>query len=270
MMNYTHPIKKMVRVPAYTDTEPGLQALFAAIRRRNERKDLFNGDFLPNENKGEYLDSIKDELRQRSRSFKYQIYEIGKLLCEAKKHLAHGEFKPWIAENFEQGYRTAHNCMKVYLACMGHPEVVTYFNPSCLYLIAKPSFPEDLRESLFDGAKGPVDVDKKELVQLAMEYKNGEVSINDDKVQNILKQQRDSTLWEKYIFELMALNKLIDDRLKRIESLSNIPDVADPMIKDGEDGWEERTDQAYMIVQKIENFQAEINTLIQELGEKCN
>lgn len=267
-MNYTFPIIKTQRVLDHRPTEPAMRNLFKAIRMREEREKSFNVHLLTAENKEEYLDSIAEELKARSQTFKYNIFEIGKLLYEVKKNLPHGEFQPWVEKNFELGYRTAHHCMSVFLVCMGHPEVIQYFNASCLYLIAKPSFPGGLREALFDGAKGPVDVSKKELIQVALKYKNGEVSTNDEEVQNLLKKQRDITVWEKYKIELMALVELVDNRLERMERLFKFYPPTNPLIEcDQEDFTKE--DMESDIKSKIKNFKVEINMLLRQLEEKC-
>lgn len=258
---YTFQTKEFEKVPGHRPTEPGLQANFEAIRERDFREETQHSD-------DEYLESIKNELQQRSRSFKFQIYEIGKLLYEAKQQLPHGEFKPWVESNFEHGYRTAHNCMKVYLACMGNPEVVEYFNPSCLYIISKPSFPDDLREALFDNVKGPAEVDKKELIELSMKYKNGEISTEDEEVQRVLKTQRDKSIWEKYKIELEALEMLVNQRAEKIENVSKI-NPNNPLIDDNEQesGEEEVSAQ---LEDTLNSIRAQIRTLIDALEEKMN
>jgi len=177
------------KVPGHKTTEPSLQHLFEAKRLKDEREKSLHSNFLEEINKEECLDSIKEELKARSQGFKFQIYEMGKLLCEARKILPHGQFIPWINENFEFCYRTAFNFMKVYRVCMRHPEVVKYFNPSCLYVITKPDFPQDLRQALFNGVKGYVDIKEKDLVELALNYKNGKIKTTDKEVQDILKKQ---------------------------------------------------------------------------------
>ena len=193
-----------------------LDALIQAKNLKEKRETSFNGNVLPTESTKEYLDSIGNELILRTKSLKIQIYEVGKLLYEAKKQSPHGKFRPWLDEYFEFSYKTAANFMKVYQVCMGHPEIVEYFSPSCLYVLCNQSFPEDLREALFNGVKGQVDVNKKELVTLALKYKNNEISINDKEIQDLLKKERDSSLWEKYKKELKALKQVIHNSLEKI------------------------------------------------------
>ncbi len=218
---YTYQATNLQRIIEYKSTEPALASTFEAKRERDSRQEIFDSSFKINQGKEDYLESIKKELRHRSRAFKFQIFEIGKLVYEAKKNLPHGEFKPWIEENFDHGYRTAYNCMTVFLTCMGHPEIVEYFNPSCLYLIAKPSFPDDLRTALLDGVKGPVDIKKKDLIQLSMRIKNNEISVEDKEVQALLVKDRSSTILDRCEIELKSMGKIITQRQERIRSILN-------------------------------------------------
>ena len=266
---YTYETVERVKVPGHKTTEPALQHLFEAKKLKDEREKSLHSNFLKEINKEEHLDSITEELKARSQGFKFQIYEMGKLLCEARKILPHGQFQPWLDDNFEFCYRTAANFMKVYQVCMGHPEVVKYFNPSCLYVITKPSFPKDLRAALFNGAKGPVDIKEKDLVQIAIKYKNGQIKTKDQEVQNLLKKQRDISLWEKYKIELEALKILIADRLKRIEKLSTIHSVNPLIEKDTDEELFNRFEEEYKITSQIKSCIAKINLLIKEVDEKC-
>ena len=42
------------------------------------------------------------------------VYEIGRLLCEAKERVPHGEWGTWLAENVEYSDSTAQNLMRIY------------------------------------------------------------------------------------------------------------------------------------------------------------
>jgi len=269
-MSYTLRTIDYVKVPGHKTTEPSIQELFEAKKIKDEREKTFKNDTEKITNIDEYLYSIEEELQVRSRAFKYHIFEIGKLLCELKRILPHGKFQIWIDNNFEYCRKTAHNFMKVYRACMGHPEVVQYFNPSCLYVIASPDFPADFRQALFSGVKGPVDIKKKDIVKIAIQFKNGEVKTTDKEVQDLLKKQRDISIREKYKIELKALNQLLIDRLEKIEKLLMI-NSSNPLIEKYTD--EEvitRDETHYEITNKIKDFIAQIDTMIKELDEKCN
>lgn len=266
---YTSKTLDITKVPGHGTEELGIQKLSEAIRLRDEREISFNGYSLTGDKREEYLDSIKEELNARCKGLKHQIFEIGKLLFVVKKILPHGEFKPWINDNFEFCYETALNYRKVYIACMGHPEIVKYFKPACLYVISKPDFPGGLREALFEGVKGPVDIKKKDLVQLALKFKKGELKITDKEVQDLLIRQRDISLWEEYKIELKTLNQLISKRLERIVKLSRIQTV-NPLIKTDTDEEEQiREEQQNKIIEQVEKFIEETDTMIKDLDEKC-
>jgi hypothetical protein len=55
------------------------------------------------------LDRIVARLRAALRRETKNVIEIGKLLIESREHLEHGEWQPWLAENFDLSLRTAQN-----------------------------------------------------------------------------------------------------------------------------------------------------------------
>jgi hypothetical protein len=211
-------------VPGHRSTDLAFDSLFKAKRIRDQREKSMNP-----QGPG-YIDSIREELSLRGKALKYQLYEIGRLLWEVKRLIPHGEFKPWVEEYFEHSYRTALNCTRVYRACMGRPELVEYFQPSCLYIIAAPNFPPDLREALLKNAKGPVDVSKAKLVEVTLKYKRDEIGIEDPEVQSLLHESIELDLQARLLIELRALRSLVKDRLRRINDLSS-RQIAQPLLE---------------------------------------
>jgi hypothetical protein len=55
------------------------------------------------------LDRLTAQIRTALRRNTKNIIEIGKLLIESREHLDHGEWQPWLAENFDLSYDTALN-----------------------------------------------------------------------------------------------------------------------------------------------------------------
>ena len=55
------------------------------------------------------LDQIATQLHTILRRETTDVVLAGKLLIESRKHLKHGEWQPWLAENFDLSYRTAVN-----------------------------------------------------------------------------------------------------------------------------------------------------------------
>jgi len=267
-MMHTSKTLDITKVTGHRTEHLYIQKLNEAIGFRDEREKSFKRN-LSTEEREKYLDSLKEELNTSCNRLKHQIFEIGKLLFLVKKNLPHGEFKPWINDNFEFCYETALNYMKVYTVCIGNPEIVEYFKPSSLYVISNPKFPEGLREALFKGVKGPVDIKKKDLVALALKFKKGELQITDKEIQDLLIRQRDISLWEEYNIELKALNQLISKRLGRIVELSRIQRT-NPLIKNDTDEQEQiREEEQNKIIEQVENIIEKIDTTINELDKKC-
>jgi hypothetical protein len=98
------------------------------------------------------LNRIGNEIHSRLKISQNEIFNIGELLFSAKKICRQNQigFKEWIKKNFEMSYETANNFMNVYKQCLGMREVAEKMPPSILYRISKPSFPDELREYLYD------------------------------------------------------------------------------------------------------------------------
>lgn len=264
---YSYPMVKFEKVINNVTTEPTLQATFDAKREKERRLHEVSRESNSIGNNQEYLESLSMVLKYRSRALKHQLFEIGRLLYEAKKNLSHGEFKPWIESNFQQGYRTATNCMNVYLACFGNPSVVEFFNPSCLYIIAKPSFPIDLREALFDGVKGPVDLQVKEIVEIGQKFKKGILTLESDEIQSLLVRQEKLSIWKRCYDELAMLENCIK---KRFDIIQGIPKnhMVNPLLNDNYSG--ERTDKEFnRMNEELIDMVDKISQMKERIGEKC-
>ena len=81
------------KVLGFKTTEPALQQLFEAKRLKDEREKSFKNDAEKRANIEDYVNSIEVGLKVRSKAFRYHIFEIGKLLCELKRILPHGNFQ---------------------------------------------------------------------------------------------------------------------------------------------------------------------------------
>ena len=267
--DYVFKTTKFVKVPDHRSTEPALNDLFQACYKRNEREEKFNPDNLQGIEREDYLQSLIDELRIRCRAFISNIFEMGRLLQEAKKIIPYGDFKNWIETNFEQGYRTAVNCMRVYEACIGCPEIVPYFQSSCLYIICRPSFDESLRTALFANVKGPVAANKKDIVETVLKYKSGEIKTEDEAVQHILQSNRALDIKDRYRIELQALYKIMIERLGRIIAIRT-RHSASPLINSNGNSSDEEMEFAFETEERIERFMEKLNHVIKHLEKDLN
>jgi len=88
------------------------------------------------------LDRLAGQLRTALRHGTKNVIEIGKILIEIRdKHLEHGEWRAWLAENFDLSYRTALRYADAaeYVDRKGKSDTVADFanlSPSVLYWLA--------------------------------------------------------------------------------------------------------------------------------------
>lgn len=218
--DYQYLGQEFERVNRYKETEPAICRLFRAKRIRQEREADYDRTRL-GDRKDSYLESVKEEIQERALALKFQVYEIGRLLLDAKNLLNHGEFRHWLQDqgNFPLSWKTAHNCMNVYKTCLGHPDLVERFPVSALYVICRPSFPQALRQQLFDNVVGICDWNQKELLQTAMKYKAGEIELDGPEVRGLLLRQKKQKISNRAKVELDNVLAFLRRRSQKIEAL---------------------------------------------------
>lgn len=128
------------------------------------------------------------------------VMEMGKILCETKEKLPHGEWEEWLGDNrvgFQR--RTASKYMKIYkeLGEMGH--AVTHLNEVSLRkLYELASAPEETREDIINNS-----TNAKELEENIKKYQ--EENKKTKELEKQLKEQKD-----KHEKEIRILEKEID------------------------------------------------------------
>src|SRR6516165_1460407 len=96
-----------------------------------------------------------DAIRKLGKRVVGDIIEIGRRLTECKNIVGHGNFGPWLDREFP-GWSddTAERFIRVASLANQIPQVAEYDIPvSGLYLLAKPSTPEEARDEIFECAK---------------------------------------------------------------------------------------------------------------------
>jgi hypothetical protein len=104
------------------------------------------------------LDQIAAQVRTALRSQTKNVIEIGKLLIESRKHLEHGEWQAWLAENFDLSYRTAVNYTNAaeYVARKFKSETVSHsanLSATVLYHLAAGHFDERVEAAILAAAR---------------------------------------------------------------------------------------------------------------------
>jgi hypothetical protein len=161
------------------------------------------------------LPLIIDEIRARAGNLKGQMFEIGKLLVEAKKLVRHGKFKKWIREHFEFSYPTANNFMNVYNNCLHLKWIAKSLDLSVLYQLASPKCPDDLREFFGEIGEGLKDISKPEIKSIIERFKEGEIDLESPEIKGLIKYDEDHSAYTGH-------KKLIDQLLHQLEELRDI------------------------------------------------
>jgi hypothetical protein len=250
-----------LKLPAIKNLEPAVIELLTAHRIRSERESTFEGPIIDEDDVPDYISSIWREISHRLKSMPYQAYEVGNLLYLLKKHLPHGKFDDWILKYLPISKSTATNFMRVYRCLLGHPEILEFFKQSVLYEICAPSFPPNFRRFIFENIDGPLDAKKAELLEIAIKWKNGEVTSKSPEVQRLLKKNRFESEAKKYIDELTSLEKVLKISAKKINGFNRINDPH-PFLSEDDN---EKDKKFYKIESMILGFIGQIGAVKQEI-----
>ncbi len=164
------------------------------------------------------LEALIEEVKLRIKITQNEIFQIGELLCIAKKKCSVEKisFQQLINDNFDFSYETANNFMNVYKNCFGIKGLVYKIPVSILYTISKPNFPEELRQFLFDegNLEKMTNGKLKKIIELYKEKGIEAVEPEIEKVNHITYTHRQSS----YTFDIIenALRTLEDLKKKLI------------------------------------------------------
>ena len=131
------------------------------------------------------IQKIEISIRRYLVSMKCRIYDIGKLLFEAKKILPHGQFQPWIEQTFggELPYSTAAAFKDVYDHFKDCPKMVRYIPVSLLLLIKQKGFSEEILKRIEDDPEGfakvVVAAGLERVKRACKELQQGEITVED-------------------------------------------------------------------------------------------
>ncbi|MFY9151098.1 MAG: hypothetical protein WAO52_03720 [Prolixibacteraceae bacterium] len=128
--------------------------------------DLFEGYSSNNKSK---LITIETEIQTRICNIKNDIYEIGRLLYDAKKLMLHGFYEAWIKKTFNDDlpYSTAYFYMRVYKVFRDNPKTVKYIPTKYLLMVTSKEFPEEIIKVLDEH---PENIDKDKLDSIKENY----------------------------------------------------------------------------------------------------
>ncbi len=99
----------------------------------------FDYDSLPS-SVAKFLRGQADRIRRQCAT---SVIQIGKALCEAKRHLSHGGFLRWVECEVGIPARTAQAYMRVANWASTKGATVAYLSPTALYLLSSEGIPEE-------------------------------------------------------------------------------------------------------------------------------
>src|SRR5262249_21776298 len=109
------------------------------------------------------LERIAARVHTALRSQTKNVIEIGKLLIESRKHLEHGEWQSWLAENFDLSYHTARNYVTAaeYVARRKlNGSIFGNLAPTVLYRLAEGDYSEQEEAEFLAQAKAGKRIDQ--------------------------------------------------------------------------------------------------------------
>jgi len=249
----TSPIDNPVADKAYSaalkkkETEPGIEALKEALNIRDKREKKHDrGDW--NDFAG-YLNSIKEEIGFRVFASKHQVFEIGRLIYEARTFVsnwcfgkskerqiqAKGYFSQWLDDNFPVSRQSVLNCVRVYKACLGFEENVKFFQASTLYLMSEPRFRKDVRQYLLENVNNTFKGKRAELLEIAAKLHSGEISYDGPEMRKMLRNNVEHTVATNIVREFAGIEKALVSHRKSLENRQS-RSVAEPLVPVKEGG----------------------------------
>lgn len=101
----------------------------------------------------EFLREKTGEIRELARTTIAGIVRLGGFLAEVRDRLLYGQFEAWLTAEFNWSRRTAYNLINVHEAFGRANFAQLTIDVSALYLLAAPSTPEPVRQSVIERAQ---------------------------------------------------------------------------------------------------------------------
>lgn len=127
------------------------------------------------------LESTAQHLKERAYRIRTliakSVIELGHELIAAKKEVAHGEFERWVVTQCGITIRTAQRAMKIVKWAGDNGDIVSFFAPNALPLLAASKIPSEVVQQAIQHAKKGLVLDAKRLRNIMQ--KSSRPSTND-------------------------------------------------------------------------------------------
>ncbi|MFP8489273.1 hypothetical protein ACKGJO_09220 [Gracilimonas sp. Q87] len=161
------------------------------------------------------LQCIAEQIRLRTKRTKSDIFTTGELLYKAKDICLRYKrgYKKWFnKQDIDFSYETGQNYVHVFEQCFSNKNIALQIPRSILYELSAPSFPEQLREFLFE--QGNFDEIKDgELKNLKKKYEDGGI----EAVQGDIKELNRTELVKRQVHSRLDLIKTHLNKLNKLK-----------------------------------------------------
>jgi Protein of unknown function (DUF3102) len=235
-MTATHVIgspEKGVALPGVAPKVEQTEQGDGALGNQNSRPPG-EGESLPVQGGFDY-GSLPAEIRSEAKSaadeikslMRHTIVDVGAALARIKERIPHGQWAKWLLAEFGLTQRSAQNYMAA-AGLVAKNETVSVLQPKTLYLLASPSIPEAIRQTVierFDAGEPMADRAIKEIIgkariELREVQRRAEEVARDatlsprarrSRAQRQAEREREEQEWErKRAYEDEATNKAAD------------------------------------------------------------
>ncbi|MEH2047741.1 hypothetical protein [Nostoc sp.] len=162
-----------------------------------------NSDFENKEEKQQRLAILAEDTRRRLKRSAMDIYCIGVNLLEAQKISGHGEFLPWLRQEFGMGKTSAYEFIHVARAFESRIPIIgnliNGITPTALYKLAAPSTSEAAIDEAINILKTGEVVDPKVVKNLIKKYKTPKTVKEQQQKASSVSQQRDTNQVEALV-----------------------------------------------------------------------
>lgn len=162
-----------------------------------------NSDFESQEEKQQRLAILAEDTRRRLKRSAMDIYCIGVNLLEAQKITEHGEFLPWLRQEFGMGKTSAYEFIHVARAFESKIPIIgnliNGITPTALYKLAAPSTSEAARDEAINILKAGEVVDPDVAKNLIKKYRNPKTVKEQQQKASSVSQQTDTNQVETLV-----------------------------------------------------------------------
>ncbi|AUB35496.1 Protein of unknown function DUF3102 [Nostoc flagelliforme CCNUN1] len=169
-------------------------------------------EFKTNEEKQQRLTSLAEDTRRRLKRSATDIYYIGLNLLEAQNIIEHGQFLPWLQQEFGMGKTSAYEFINVAKAFESKfpiiGNLINNITPTALCKLAAPSTSQAARDEAMDIVKAGKLIDPDVAKKLISKHKTPKIAKKQQQKISSSSQQNDINKVEALTLPKIEVNQM--------------------------------------------------------------